>query len=175
MVELKILRLEHNKVLPEYKTEGASGMDLSAAITEAITLAPLERRLVPTGIKIELPLGYEAQIRARSGLSIKHGITLINAVGTVDSDYRGEVCVPLVNLSNETYTILPDERIAQMVICKVEQAKIVVQELLSPRHGIFFNELKFLDRMRLGFTNQFIVIAACHVISPRSHPQVSNP
>ena len=131
MVELKILKLEHNKVLPEYKTEGASGMDLSAAITEAITLAPLERRLVPTGIKIELPLGYEAQIRARSGLSIKHGITLINAVGTVDSDYRGEVCVPLVNLSNETYTILPDERIAQMVICKVEQAKIVVQDELA--------------------------------------------
>ena len=131
MVELKILRLEHNKILPEYKTEGASGMDLSAAIDEVITLAPLERRLIPTGIKIELPLGYEAQIRARSGLSIKHGITLINAVGTVDSDYRGEVCVPLVNLSNETYTILPDERIAQMVICKVEQAKIVVKEELE--------------------------------------------
>lgn len=131
MVQLKILRLEHNEVLPEYKTAGSSGMDLSAAIEKAITLAPLERCLVPTGIKIELPLGYEAQIRARSGLSIKHGITLINAVGTVDSDYRGEVCVPVVNLSNEVYTILPGERIAQMVICKVEQAEIVVTEELE--------------------------------------------
>lgn len=131
MVELKILRLEHNKVLPEYKTAGASGMDLSAAIEKAITLEPLERCLVPTGIKIELPLGYEAQIRARSGLSIKHGITLINAVGTVDSDYRGEVCVPVVNLSNEVYTILPGERVAQMVICKIEQAQIVVSEELE--------------------------------------------
>lgn len=131
MVELKILRLEHNEVLPEYKTPGASGMDLSAAIEKAITLAPLERCLVPTGIKIELPLGYEAQVRARSGLSIKHGITLINAVGTVDSDYRGEICVPVVNLSNDVYTILPGERVAQMVICKVEQAKIVVSEELA--------------------------------------------
>lgn len=131
MVELKILRLAHNKVLPEYKTAGASGMDLSAAIEKEITLAPLERRLVPTGIKIELPLGYEAQIRARSGLSIKHGITLINAIGTVDSDYRGELCVPIVNLSNESYTILPGERIAQMVICKVEQANIIVSEELE--------------------------------------------
>lgn len=131
MVELKILRLEHNKVLPEYKTAGASGMDLSAAIEKEITLAPLERCLVPTGIKIELPLGYEAQVRARSGLSIKHGITLINAIGTVDSDYRGEICVPIVNLSNGSYTILPGERIAQMVICKVEQANIVVSEELE--------------------------------------------
>ncbi len=131
MVELKVLKLEHNRVLPEYKTEGASGMDLSAAIESPITLEPLERRLIPTGIKIELPKGYEAQVRARSGLSIKHGITLINAIGTVDSDYRGELCVPLVNLSNEAYTILPDDRIAQMVICKVEQAKIVVQEELA--------------------------------------------
>lgn len=131
MVELKILRLAHNKVLPEYKTAGASGMDLSAAIEKEITLAPLERCLVPTGIKIELPLGYEAQVRARSGLSIKHGITLINAIGTVDSDYRGELCVPIVNLSNESYTILPGERIAQMVICKVEQANIVVSEELE--------------------------------------------
>jgi len=137
MVDIKILRLEHNKILPEYKTDGASGMDLSAAIKEPIVLNSLERCLVPTGIKIELPKGYEAQIRARSGLSIKHGITLINAIGTVDSDYRGEICVPVVNLSNETYTILPDERIAQMVICKVEQAKIVVtEELAESARGI---------------------------------------
>lgn len=131
MVELKILRLPHNKVLPEYKTVGSSGMDLSAAIDSPITLNSLERYLVPTGIKIELPLGYEAQVRARSGLSIKHGITLINAIGTVDSDYRGELCVPVVNLSSEPYTILPNERIAQMVICKVEQANIVVSDELE--------------------------------------------
>ncbi|MCR5261189.1 MAG: dUTP diphosphatase [Candidatus Gastranaerophilales bacterium] len=137
MVDLKILRLAHNKTLPEYKTDGASGMDLSAAIKEPIILNSLERCLVPTGIKIELPKGYEAQIRARSGLSIKHGITLINAIGTVDSDYRGEICVPVVNLSNETYTILPEERIAQMVICKVEQANIVVtEELAESERGI---------------------------------------
>ena len=136
MVDLKILRLEHNKVLPEYKTKGASGMDLSAAIDEPITLKPLERRLIPTGIKIEINKGYEIQVRARSGLSIKHGITLINAIGTIDSDYRGEVCVPIVNLSNEKYTIQPNERIAQMVVCKVEHANIVVcNELETTERG----------------------------------------
>ena len=128
---LKILRLEHNKFVPEYKTEGAAGMDLCAAISEPVTLKPLERYLIPTGLKIELEHGYEAQIRPRSGLSIKHGISLINCVGTIDEDYRGEVCVGLVNLSNEEYTILPDERIAQMVIAKVEQAKIEVVTQLS--------------------------------------------
>ena len=126
MTILKIERLEHNKVLPEYKTEGAAGMDLCAAIIEPIELKPLERRLIPTGLKIELEHGYEAQIRPRSGLSIKHGITLINCVGTVDEDYRGEVCVPIVNISNETYTIQPQERIAQLIIARVEQAKIEV-------------------------------------------------
>lgn len=131
MVELKIEKLKHNKILPEYKTNGASGMDLSAAIDEPIVLKSLERTLIPTGIKIELPKGYEAQIRARSGLSIKHGITLINAVGTVDSDYRGEVCVPVVNLSSEEYTVMPGERVAQMVICKVEQAQIIISETLE--------------------------------------------
>ena len=128
---LKILRLEHNKFVPEYKTEGAAGMDLCAAVDKPVTLGPLERALVPTGLKIELEHGYEAQIRPRSGLSIKHGISLINCVGTIDEDYRGEVCVGLVNLSNEEYTILPDERSAQMVIAKVEQAKIEVVTQLS--------------------------------------------
>ena len=133
---LKIFRMAHNKFVPEYKTEGAAGMDLCAAITEPITLKPLERYLVPTGLKIELEHGYEAQIRPRSGLSIKHGISLINCVGTVDEDYRGEVCVGLVNLSNEEYTIQPDERIAQMIIAKVEQAKIeVVTELSDTARG----------------------------------------
>ena len=128
---LKISRMDLNKFIPEYKTDGAAGMDLCAAISEPITLQPLERKLVPTGLKIELEHGYEAQIRPRSGLSIKHGITLINCVGTVDEDYRGEVCVPLVNVSNEAYTIQPDERIAQMVIAKYEQAEIKVVTKLS--------------------------------------------
>ena len=133
---LKILRLEHNRFVPEYKTEGAAGMDLCAAIEEPVSLNPLERALIPTGLKIELEHGYEAQIRPRSGLSIKHGISLINCVGTIDEDYRGEVCVGVVNLSNEEYTILPDERIAQMVIAKVEQAKIeVVTELSDTARG----------------------------------------
>ncbi len=133
---LKIERLPHNRVLPEYKTEGASGMDLSAAIDEPIVLKPLERCLVPTGLKIELEHGYEAQVRPRSGMSIKHGITLINCVGTIDEDYRGEVCVPVVNISNEEYAIQPDERIAQMVIAKYEQAKIeVVTELSETARG----------------------------------------
>ena len=136
MTVLKIQRLEHNRILPEYKTPGAAGMDLCAAISEPIELKPLERRLIPTGLKIELEHGYEAQVRPRSGLSIKHGITLINCVGTVDEDYRGEVCVPLVNVSNEAYTIQPDERIAQMVIAKYEQAEIeVVTELSDTARG----------------------------------------
>ena len=136
MTVLKIKRLPHNRILPEYKTEGAAGMDLCAAIEEAIVLKPLERKLIPTGLKIELEHGYEAQIRPRSGLSIKHGITLINCVGTIDEDYRGEVCVGIVNISNEPYTIQPDERIAQMVITKYEQAELkVVTELTDTDRG----------------------------------------
>jgi len=136
MTVLKIEKLAHNKVLPEYKTEGAAGMDLYAAIEEPITLKPLERTLIPTGLKIELEHGYEAQIRPRSGLSIKHGITLINCVGTVDEDYRGEVCVGVVNLSNDEYTIEPQERVAQMVIARVEQAELeVVTELTTTARG----------------------------------------
>lgn len=136
MTILKIKRLEHNKNVPEYQTKGAAGMDLCAAISEPIILKSLERTLIPTGLKIELEHGYEAQIRPRSGLSIKHGITLINCVGTIDEDYRGEVCVPVVNLSNETYTIQPQERIAQMIIARVEQAQIeVVTELTDTLRG----------------------------------------
>lgn len=136
MTVLKIKKLENNRILPEYKTDGAAGMDLCAAISEPVELKPLERKLIPTGLKIELEHGYEAQIRPRSGLSIKHGITLINCVGTIDEDYRGEVCVPVVNISNETYTIQPDERIAQMIIARVEQAKLeVVTELTETARG----------------------------------------
>ena len=122
--------------MPEYKTEGSSGMDLYAAIEKEIVLKPLERVLVPTGIKIEIPKEYEAQIRARSGLAVKNGITLINAIGTIDADYRGEICVGLVNLSNEDYEIKPDDRIAQMVIMRVEKAQIeVVSELAATKRG----------------------------------------
>ncbi len=136
MTILKIERLAHNRFVPEYKTEGAAGMDLCAAIDKPVTLKPLERTLIPTGLKIELEHGFEAQIRPRSGLSIKHGITLINCVGTIDEDYRGEVCIPVVNLSNEEYTIQPDERVAQMIIARVEQAKIeVTTELTETLRG----------------------------------------
>ncbi len=136
MTVLKIQRLPHNVDVPEYKTEGAAGMDLCAAIAEPLVLKPLERKLIPTGMKIELEHGYEAQIRPRSGLSIKHGISLINCVGTIDEDYRGEVCIPLVNLSSQTYVIQPGERVAQMVIARYEQAKIeVVTELTETVRG----------------------------------------
>ena len=128
---LKIEKLEHNKYLPEYQTDGAAGMDLCAAIEKPITLKPFERKLIPTGIKIELEHGFEAQVRPRSGISIKHGITLVNCVGTIDEDYRGEVCVPIINLSTEEYTISPNERIAQMIIAKVEKAQIRIVKSLS--------------------------------------------
>lgn len=128
---LKIEKLPHNKYLPEYQTEGAAGMDLCAAIEGPISLKPFERTLIPTGIKIELEHGFEAQVRPRSGISIKHGITLVNCVGTIDEDYRGEVCVPVINLSTEEYTIQPNERIAQMIIARVERAEIRVVQSLS--------------------------------------------
>ncbi len=121
--------------LPEYKTEGSSGMDLYCA-EESVTLDSLERTLVSTGIFLEIPLGYEAQVRPRSGLSIKHGISLINAIGTIDSDYRGELKIPVVNLSKEPYTIKRGERIAQIVFMKVEIADWVeVEEIGDTKRG----------------------------------------
>ena len=107
--------------LPNYETEGSAGMDLRAEIENPVTLHPLDRCLIPTGIFIELPRGYEAQIRPRSGLAAKRGLTCLNSPGTIDADYRGEIKVILVNLSNETQTIEPKERIAQMVIAKHER------------------------------------------------------
>lgn len=112
--------------LPEYKTQGASGMDLLAANEEDITLLPGERQLIPTGLFVSIPQGYEGQIRARSGLSIKNGITLINAVGTIDSDYRGELRIPMVNLSQEPFTIHYGDRVAQLVIAKYETAELTL-------------------------------------------------
>lgn len=135
-IVLKVLKLDENVVLPVYQTEGAAGMDLCAFLKDAVTLQPLERKLIPTGLKIELPHGYEAQIRPRSGMSIKHGITLVNCIGTIDEDYRGEVCVPAINLSNESFTINNGDRIAQMVIAPVTKAELkVVSELSDTTRG----------------------------------------
>ncbi|MCW3081472.1 dUTP diphosphatase [Segetibacter sp.] len=134
-VSINIINRSANP-LPSYATEGSSGMDLRANIEEEIVLNPLERTLVPTGLFIELPLGYEAQVRPRSGLAIKQGITCLNSPGTVDADYRGELKVVLINLSNEPQTICNGDRIAQMVIQKVEIARLTeVDEISSTVRG----------------------------------------
>ena len=130
-IELKVLKLNDDVVVPSYATNGAAGMDLRAFIDKPVLLKPLERKLIPTGLKIELPAGYEAQIRPRSGMSIKHGITLVNCVGTIDEDYRGEVCIPIINLSNEDFTIQNGDRIAQMIIAPVTQAIIKEVSIIS--------------------------------------------
>ena len=122
--------------LPAYATPQSAGMDLRANIDEPITLKPMERKLIPTGLHIALPAGYEAQVRPRSGLALKKGITVLNSPGTIDADYRGEICVILINLSNEPFVINDSERIAQMVIARHEQAEIVeVQELSDTERG----------------------------------------
>ena len=130
-VIVKFKKLHNDAVIPAYQTEGAAGMDLCAYLDEPVVLAPMQRKLIPTGLKMELPHGYEAQVRPRSGMSIKHGISLINCVGTIDEDYRGEVCVPVVNLSEESYTINNGDRIAQMIISPVTRAVISVCDELS--------------------------------------------
>ncbi len=119
MISVSIINQSHHP-LPKYQTAGSAGMDLCAFIPETITLQPMERMLIPTGLFMELPMGYEAQVRPRSGISIKKGLTVINAPGTIDSDYRGEVKIPIVNLSGEVQTIEDGERVAQMVIAKHE-------------------------------------------------------
>lgn len=129
-MQVKIINRSSNP-LPNYETAGSAGMDLRANITEPIRLESLERALVPTGLFIELPCGFEAQIRPRSGLAVKKGLTLVNTPGTIDSDYRGEIKVILVNLSKETQTIEPAERIAQMVIARYEQIEWQSVEELS--------------------------------------------
>lgn len=122
--------------LPQYATAASAGVDLKAAIKEAITLAPLERSIIPTGLKIALPEGYEAQVRPRSGLAAKHGITVLNSPGTIDADYRGEIGVILVNLSQTSFTIQPEERIAQLVVAKYEQIQWEeTQELSQTNRG----------------------------------------
>ena len=119
-MKVKIINKSKHQ-LPEYETPHSAGMDLRANIDEPITLGPLERTLVPTGIFIELPIGYEAQIRPRSGLAIKHGISLVNTPGTIDSDYRGEIKAILVNLSNAPFIINDGERVCQMIVAKHER------------------------------------------------------
>lgn len=127
---VKIINQSENS-LPAYETEGSAGMDLRADITEAVSLKSLERTMIPTGLFIELPLGYEAQVRPRSGLAAKRGLTCLNSPGTIDSDYRGEIKVILVNLSNETQVIEPAERIAQMIITKHERVTLQEVEVLN--------------------------------------------
>ena len=107
--------------LPTYATAASAGMDLRAATVESISLAPMERKIIPTGMSISLPEGHEAQVRPRSGLAVKHGITVLNSPGTIDADYRGEIGVILINLSNEVFTISPEDRIAQLVIAQYTQ------------------------------------------------------
>lgn len=122
MVKIKIVN-RGTQQLPAYATPQSAGMDLRANITEPITLQPMERRIIPTGLHIALPEGYEAQVRPRSGLAFKHGITVLNSPGTIDADYRGEIGVILVNLSDKTFIVNPGERIAQMVVARYERVE----------------------------------------------------
>jgi len=130
MIEVKVIN-RGRQPLPAYATPLSAGMDLRADINEPVVLQPLERRLFPTGLFIALPEGYEAQVRPRSGLALKHGITVLNTPGTIDADYRGEVGVLLVNLSQEPFTIEPGERIAQMVIARHEQVTFQLVDALD--------------------------------------------
>lgn len=138
-MRLKIINKSHN-ALPHYATAYSAGMDLRANLKEPVTLGPLERALIPTGLYIQLPAGYEAQIRPRSGLAVKHGISVLNSPGTIDADYRGEICVVLVNLSNSEFVINDGERICQMVVAK--HATVEWEET---------NELEESDRGTGGF------------------------
>lgn len=129
-MQVKIINKSTNP-LPQYQTAGAAGMDLAAHLEQPVTLQPMERQLIPTGLYMELPLGVEAQVRPRSGMAIKKGLTVINSPGTIDSDYRGEIKVALVNLSGEVQTIEHGERIAQMVIAKHETISWDLTEALA--------------------------------------------
>ncbi|HEY0106122.1 MAG TPA: dUTP diphosphatase [Rhizomicrobium sp.] len=137
-MKIGVLRLPHARdlPLPAYATEGAAGMDLLAAVADDVVLAPGKRVLVPVGIALELPAGFEAQVRPRSGLAANHGLTVLNAPGTVDSDYRGELKVVLINLGEEPFTIARGMRVAQMVIARHERAELVeVAELSQTARG----------------------------------------
>ena len=130
MVKIQVVNRGHQQ-LPAYATPQSAGMDLRANLSEPITLHPMERRLIPTGLHIALPEGYEAQVRPRSGLALKHGLTVLNTPGTIDADYRGEIGVVLINLSQEDFVINDGERIAQMVIAPCEQGELISVDVLD--------------------------------------------
>lgn len=130
MLKIKVMN-KGGQPLPQYATSQSAGMDLRADIDEPVTLAPLERRLIGTGLRIALPAGYEAQVRPRSGLALKCGVTVLNAPGTIDADYRGEIGVVLVNLSDKEFVVNPGERIAQLVIASYEQAELEPVDMLD--------------------------------------------
>ena len=132
-LEIKIIDPEKNNDItpPEYMTQGSSGMDISAAVEQSVKIRPGEIKLIPTAISMAVPKGYEAQIRPRSGLAVKDGVTIINSPGTIDSDYRGEIKVALINLGRQDFIVKRGARIAQMVIQKVEKAEIVIVDTLS--------------------------------------------
>jgi dUTP pyrophosphatase len=135
IMTINIINKSHHS-LPNYETKASAGMDLRANLTDSIILKPLERAIVKTGLFIELPIGYEAQVRPRSGLAAKNGVTVLNSPGTIDADYRGEIGVILVNLSNQPFVIENGERIAQLIIAKHERAEwIEVQELTETSRG----------------------------------------
>lgn len=134
-MKIKVIRMNETE-LPKYETVGSAGMDVRANIKEPITLAPGAIKLIPAGLKVEIPLGYELQVRPRSGLALKHGLGMANSIGTIDSDYRGEIGVIAINLSDKPYTIQPEERIAQLILNKVEQIEWVeVTELGTTERG----------------------------------------
>src|SRR5262245_57593282 len=130
MIQVQIINKSPNE-LPAYQTDGSSGMDLRAWLSEPVTLQPMERKLIPTGLYMSLPAGYEAQIRPRIGMAIKKGITLINTPGTIDSDYRGELMIAIINLSGEEQVVSNGERIAQMIVSKYEQIQWETVEVLD--------------------------------------------
>lgn len=129
--KVKVVKLSTEVALPKYETTGSAGMDVRASISEPLVLGPLERKLIPLGIKIEIPEGYEIQVRPRSGLALKHGIGMVNSIGTIDSDYRGEIGAILINLSKEPYTIHPGERIGQIVLNKISKIEWEVVDTLE--------------------------------------------
>ncbi len=135
-VEIQVKTLDHFEglSLPEYKTPGSSGFDVLAACQEDVILMPGERKLIPTGISLSMPLGVEAQIRPRSGLAVKHGITMLNTPGTIDSDYRGEIKVIAINLGQETFSVTRGMRIAQVVIAEVVKANLLLADTLDATH-----------------------------------------
>ncbi len=135
MIKIKVVNRGHQQ-LPTYATPQSAGMDLRANLDEPVTLHPLERKLIPTGLHMALPEGYEAQVRPRSGLALKHGLTVLNTPGTIDADYRGEIGVVLINLSQQDFVVNDGERIAQMVITRHEQGDfVVVEELDATERG----------------------------------------